>query len=302
MISSRYGVTPTFRQMRTFLAVVDSGGVSAAARMLNLTQPAASQQLRELERCLRVRLLDRAGGRSIPTAAGTALLEPARRAQAAIEDTMAVAEAHRKGEIGRVRLGTGATACIHLLPAVLAAAKQRMHGLEVIVATGSSGTIIRQVELGELDLGLVTLPVAASRTLSVIRLLTDPLVALIPQSMADANETIGVAQMSALPLILYEQSGSTRALIDGWFRRSGVTPVPAMQLDSVESIKVLVSGGLGASIIPLMSVRRPVLGTVVRRLRPALTRHLAMVVRREKVVDRGLRVVTEAPCAIGAAF
>jgi DNA-binding transcriptional LysR family regulator len=123
----------------------------------------------------------------------------------------------------------------------------------MIVATGSSGTIIRQVEPGELDIGLVTLPVAVSRALSVTRLLTDPLVALIPQSMADANETIGVAQLSALPLILCEQTGSTRALIDGWFRRSGVTPVPAMQLDSVESIKVLVSGGLGASIIPLMS-------------------------------------------------
>jgi DNA-binding transcriptional LysR family regulator len=289
---------PTFRQMRTFLTVVESGSVSTAARMLNLTQPAASQQLRELERCLRVRLLDRAGGRNIPTAAGTALLEPARRAQAATGDAMAVASAYRAGETGRVRLGTGATACIHLLPAVLAAAKQRMAGLEMVVATGSSSTIIRQVELGELDLGLVTLPVAASRALSVIRLLADPLVALIPQAMADTNETIGVAQLSTLPLILYEQSGSTRALIDGWFRRSGMTPVPAMQLDSVESIKVLVSGGLGASIIPLMSLSRPVADTVIRRLRPGLTRHLALVLRREKVVDRGLRVVTEALRAV----
>jgi DNA-binding transcriptional LysR family regulator len=116
--------------------------------------------------------------------------------------------------------------------------------------------------------------------------------------MADRNETIGVAQLSRLPLILYEQSGSTRALIDGWFRRSGVTPVPAMQLDSVESIKVLVSGGLGASIVPLMSVSRPVPGTVIRRLRPALARHLAIVVRREKVIDRGLRVLTDALRAI----
>lgn len=290
--------SPTFRQLRTFLTVVESGGVSTAARLLNLTQPAASQQLRELERCLRVRLLDRAGGRSIPTAAGAALLEPARRAQAAIEDAMAVATAYRAGETGRVRLGTGATACIHLLPAVLATARQRMAGLEVIVATGSSGTIIRQVELGELDLGLVTLPVAASRTLSVTRLLPDPLVALIPLAIASANETIGVAQLSALPLILYEQSGSTRALIDGWFRRSGVTPVPVMQLDSVESIKVLVSSGLGASIIPLMSLSQPVAGTVIRRLRPGLTRHLALVLRREKVIDRGLRVMTEALRAV----
>jgi DNA-binding transcriptional LysR family regulator len=290
--------TPTFRQMRTFLAVVEAGGVSAAARALNLTQPAASQHLRELERCLRVRLLDRAGGRSIPTAAGRALLEPARRVQAAIEDAVALAAAHRAGETGRVRLGTGATACIHLLPGVLAAARQRMSGLEIIVATGNSGDIVRQVELGELDLGLVTLPVMASRSLGVTRLLVDPLVALIPEAMADASETIGVTQLAALPLILYDPGGSTRALIDGWFRRAGVIAVPAMQLDSVESIKVLVGGGLGASIVPRLALTTPVAGAVTRRLRPGLTRHLALVVRREKVIDRGLRVVMDVLRAI----
>src|SRR5579863_341017 len=114
---------PTLRQLRTFLAVVEAGGISIAARALNLTQPAASQQLRELERALRVRLLERAGGKVLPTAAGVALLEPARRAQAAVDDAVAVTAAHRTGEAGRVRFGTGATACIYLLPPVLAMLK-----------------------------------------------------------------------------------------------------------------------------------------------------------------------------------
>ena len=51
--------TPTLRQLRTFLAVVEAGSVSGGARSLHLTQPAASQQLRDLERALSVRLLDR---------------------------------------------------------------------------------------------------------------------------------------------------------------------------------------------------------------------------------------------------
>src|SRR5215475_9973809 len=129
---------PSLRQLRTFLAVVESGKISTAARSLNLTQPAASQQLRELERALRVRLLERAAGKVQPTAAGVALLEPARRAQTAIDDAVAAAGAHRSGEAGRVRLGTGATACIYLLPAVLAALKQRMPALEIVIATGNS--------------------------------------------------------------------------------------------------------------------------------------------------------------------
>ena len=118
--------SPSLRQFRTLLAAVETGSVSAAARRLGLTQPAASQQLRDLERTLGVRLLDRARGRMIPTAAGEAVLDPARRAQAAAEDVVAAAGRHHDGEVGRVRLGTGATACIYLLPGVLAAARRRI--------------------------------------------------------------------------------------------------------------------------------------------------------------------------------
>ena len=88
------------------------------------------------------------------------------------------------GETGRVRFGTGATACIYLLPPILSAVKQRMPGLEIVIATGNSADIARRVETGELDVALVTLPVTRSRALSVTRLMTDPLVALLPAAMA----------------------------------------------------------------------------------------------------------------------
>ena len=285
---------PTLRQLRTFLAVVEAGGVSVAARTLNLTQPAASQQLRELERVMRVRLLERAGGKVQPTAAGAALLAPARRAVAAIEDALAVTAAHRAGEVGRVRFGTGATACIYLLPPVLSVVKQRMPGLEIVIATGNSGDVARRVEAGELDIALVTLPVARSRALSVTRLMADPLVALLPDGMARGMAAMTAGQLAGLPLMLYEAGGTTRAIIDGWFKRAGVTASPIMQLDSIETIKVLVSGGLGASVMPALAVAAVPDGTVVRRLRPGVARELGIVLRKEKVLDRGLRLVVEA--------
>lgn len=57
---------PNLRQLRTFLSVVDTGGVTPAAQALGLTQPAASQQFRELERAMGVRLLQRVPGRAVP--------------------------------------------------------------------------------------------------------------------------------------------------------------------------------------------------------------------------------------------
>jgi DNA-binding transcriptional LysR family regulator len=284
---------PTLRQLRTFLAVVEIGSISTAARSLNLTQPAASQQLRELERLFRVRLLERAAGKVRPTAAGMALLDPARRAQAAIDDAVTAVAAHRKGESGRVRLGTGATACIYLLPSILSAVKGRMPGLEIVIATGNSADMARHVETGELDIALVTLPVTHRRSLSVTRLITDPLVALLPTALARDAPGLSATQVARLPLILYETGGTTRAIIDAWFRRAGVAPAPIMQLDSIETIKVLVSGGLGASIMPTMALSVQPPGTVMRRLRPTIERQLGIVLRREKVLDRGLRGVLE---------
>lgn len=283
--------TPTLRQLRTLLAAVETGSVSAAAQRLNLTQPAASQQVRDLERALGVRLLDRARGRMIPTAAGEAVLDPARRAQAAAEDVVAAAEQHRGGEVGRVRLGTGATACIYLLPAVLAAAKQRMPRLEITVATGNTPDMLRQVEAGALDIAFVTMPVGLGRSLVGTLMMSDPLVALLPDAMAPPGATITAMQMAQLPLILYEAGGNTRGLVDGWFRGAGISPRPIMELGNVEAIKVLVGSGLGASILPELAVRAPVPGATIRRLRPSVARRLGYALRREKVMNRGLHVL-----------
>jgi DNA-binding transcriptional LysR family regulator len=292
---------PSLRQLRTFLSVVETGGVTAAAQKLGLTQPAASQQLRELERAMGVRLLERVGGRAVPTAAGRALIEPARRAQAAVEDAVALAGAHRAGEAGRVRLGTGATACIHLLPPVLAELNERMPGLEVIIATGNTPDILRRVEEGELDAALVTFPAPLARSLTATRIATDPLVALLPEAMAPAGrDALTAADLEALPLLLYETGGTTRAIIDGWFRRAGLVPRLNMELGNVEAIKVLVASGRGCSVLPLLALGGKIAGTVVRPLRPGLSRQLAVVVRKEKVVDRGLGRLLSALKAGGA--
>jgi DNA-binding transcriptional LysR family regulator len=93
-----------------------------------------------------------------------------------------------------------------------------------------------------------------------------------------------------LPLILYEEGGNTRAATDAWFRQAGVKPEPVMELGSVEAIKTLVGSGLGAAVLPALALREPLAGTVTRTLQPAAARSLGCVLRKEKVLDRGLRL------------
>lgn len=284
---------PTLRQLRTLIAASETGSITAAARALHQTQPAASQQLRALERTLRLRLLERAEGRMILTAAGAAVIEQARRAQVAVAEIAAIAGAYRSGTTGRVHLGTGATACIYLLPPVLAQARARMPGLEIIVATGNSGEILRRVQEGTLDAGLVTAPPRLGRGLHRIPVRRDPLMALVPAGSAGGG-TLSPRQLAAMPLILFEPAGDTRGIVDRWFRQAGLTPRPIMELGSVEAIKVLVGTGLGASVLPQLALGPPVPGAQVRPLRPPAFRELALVMRKEKLLERGLRVLTEA--------
>jgi len=242
---------------------------------------------------LGARLLDRAKGRMIPTAAGHALLIPARHAQAAIDDVVAAIAAHRAGDAGRVRLGTGATACIYLLPPVLSAVKRLMPRLEIIIATGNTPDILERVEAGSLDVALVTLPTTVSRSLSTTQLRSDALVALLPTATAPASPTVDPGQLAQLPLILYEADGYTRSIVDAWFQQAGLKPRPIMELGNVEAIKVLIGSGLGASILPKLALSEEVPGAVLRPLRPAVQRYLGLVLRQEKIVDRGLRLLLD---------
>ena len=147
-----------FDQLRTFLEVIERASFSAAGDHLGLSQPAVSQQIRLLEKRLGVRLIERVGRKARPTSAGAILLSYARMildAMASVETEMAP---HVRGSMGRVRIGTGATASIYFLPTVLRTLRRRFDGLEIFVTTGTVTDVLRQVEDNVLDLGLVTLP------------------------------------------------------------------------------------------------------------------------------------------------
>ncbi|HET9903263.1 MAG TPA: LysR family transcriptional regulator [Xanthobacteraceae bacterium] len=269
--------------------VVRRGGFSAAAEHLRLTQPAVSLRVRELERRLGVRLVERVGRRIVATAAGSRLLAHAQRIDAAVADALEDMAAHAGGGAGRVRLGTGATACIYLLPPILRELRRRFPALEITVETGNSPDILKAVEENAIDIGLVTLP-AAGRMIEVVPVIADELVLVAPKSMP-LPARLTPAKVASLPLLLFEPGGNTRRIADGWFARARMAPQPVMALGSVEAIKELVWAGLGCAIVPRMAMasgaaRRPL---VCRTLSPPLHRRLGVVVRRDKPLHRGLR-------------
>ena len=145
-------------QMRSFAVLIRSGSFSAAARQLNLTQPAVSRQIHELEKRLGVRLVERTGRQVRATQAGEKLLDHIRRIDVAVDEAVAAVAPYQNDTAGRIVVGTGATACIHLLPPVFEMLRRQYPALQILVRTGNTSEIVRQVEDNTIDIGFVTLP------------------------------------------------------------------------------------------------------------------------------------------------
>lgn len=277
-------------QLHSFLKVVELGTFSAAAEQLGLTQPAVSLHIRELERRVGVSLIERVGKKATPTAAGTELLGYARSIDEITVLAMDRMAVHRTGLLGRVRIGTGATACIYLLPALLRDLRNRFPTLEFSVTTGNTSDILRLLEDNALDVGLVTMP-AIGRALAVTPIMVDPFVVIAAKDARLLPRTATPDALAKRPLILYEAGGHTRQIVDTWFAQAGVRPTPIMDLGNVEAIKELVGAGLGCAILPSSAMRQPTKQTRFASLplTPKLHRDLALVMRKDKPLHKGLR-------------
>ena len=267
--------------------------MTQAGSVLGIGEPAASVHVRDLERILAVRLFERADGKFVPASAGVALLQPARRALAAVDDAISNTAEYRRDVERVVRIGADATICTYLLPNIILRTRELASTLSFVISIKESAELVSSLESGDLDIGIISMPTGKLRSLASYRLISDPLIAVLPAAIARAETSVSAEQLSALPLIYHKSTGRTRSLVDGWFRQAKIAPKPIMELDNAEVVKALVACGLGAAILPKMMVGQITPGTVLRSLEPSLSRELGYVIRREKQLHDGLSVFVE---------
>lgn len=269
-------------QLQALTRVVQLGSFSAAARALNLTQPAISLQVRELEQRLGVRLVERLGKKAYPTPAGKDLIERGQRIQREADEAVQAMRAHREGRLGRVRICANDIFCSYLLPRAIQAFRAKLPDAEILVSISSTSTALQEVASNRFDLAVVTLPVS-DRDLVVTPLLREPIVAILPPAAADAPREITATELARRPLILDLPSARYARLVRSWFAESGVDPRPVMETSAYESVKQLVLAGLAASVLPQVAVESaPYRNLVVRPLKPRLAWELAIIMRRDK--------------------
>jgi len=264
-------------RLLTLSEVARRGSITAAARSLGLTQPAATRRLQLLEEEVGAPLLARGrkGVRLTETgrlvaAEGEALLE---RYDRLISDVRKL----QRLELGTVRVGGGATAVSALLPAAI----RRFRGLhrDIVFEVREAGSreIAAAVLREELELGLVTLPVQAEG-LDLLPLVRDRIVLVAPKGHLFSGRRVAPSALGGEALIGFEAGSAIRRLIDDALVRRGIAMHVVMELRSIQSILRMVDLGLGLAFVSSLGVAKDTVVVDVPGLR--IERTLAVATKR----------------------
>ncbi len=271
------------QRLRHFVAVVDHGGFTAAAQAVFVSQPALSLAIKELEAELGTALFTRLGRRVQLTAAGEALLEPARQVLRDLETGVAAV-----GAVAGLTAGNLTLACLPTLVAdpvaPMVGAFRRDHaGVRIdLAAPEDTNELFSLVQSGTCELGVTEahdIPgdlTARSLGRQSLEFIWAAGTIAPPQSRGRIN----IADLHDTPFVVAPAGTSTFRLLQEAFAAAGHTPTVAVVTAQRDAILPLVLAGAGAALVPhSLAQAAEGMGAVRSRPRLPIERELALVYR-----------------------
>lgn len=277
----------TFRQLRAFVAVAETGSFARAAEQLHVSPSGLSMLVRELELQLGLEVLFRTTRQVRLTDAGSEFMPLARKAledlEAAISASRTLAELKR----GRVTVSASVVAAATLLPWAIKDFVCRHPGIQCVLKDGYEEAIRDQVRRGEVDLGVGTL-LENDVGLEEIVLFEDHLVAVLPEGHILARkDVVNWKELAGFPMVALSPQSPSRKLSDNAFAAAGVRVVPTYEASFSSTIISMVASGLGLAALPMNAsqVSRRV-NIVTRKLvRPTVLRRLGVFARNDATLS-----------------
>lgn len=272
--------------LRYFRVIAQHGHMTKAARALGVTQPTLSAMLKKLEAEVGADLLHRTGRGVELTEAGRVFLRHAEDAVRRADAGLAAVRQLVGLETGSIRVGGGATATTYLLPPVVSAVRKAHPGLRFYVREAGSNAVSGAVRSGELDMGIVTLPLSPvdAPDLLVIPLVADEFRLIVPgrHRLGDSRGggTFRWKDLEGESVVAFEAGAAVREMIDRAASAAGITLRVVMELRSIESIKQMVKAGIGVGFVSRFALDD---GEGLKCRDGRLARGLALVRRRDRV-------------------
>lgn len=292
------------RQLQAFLAVVDHGGFTAAAKATHTVQSNISTHVARLERELDATLIDRATGR--PTQEGEAVLVRVRRIQNELSSLESDVSSMRGSPRGLVRVGVIGTTARWLAPMLADELSTAGPEIQLVIADGTTRSQELRLLDGELDLGLVSLPVNDPEIITHPLFHEDHIVVCpTDHPLARIEGPVSLEQLARYPLLLSAPGTPFRQEVEEAFRAAGLRITPKMEVDGLRLLASMAFQGIGISIVPATAApgwiggpwtRIPVEG-LSRRTVGIAHRRRGMLTMAAQVAERVIRqiIVAQAP-------
>lgn len=276
------------KDLRYLVAVADTRHFGRAAERCFVSQPTLSAQLKKLEDYLGVQLIERQPKRVTLTEAGAEIVARSREMLRASEEVLELARAHRDPLAGRLRVGLIPTVGPYLLPRVAPAARKALPRLTLLLYEYRTEALLEKLRAGELDLGILALPVQMDG-LESRDLFNEPFLVALPREHRLAKRSaLRVEDLAEEPLLLLEEGHCLRDQALAVCNRGGAQESQDFRATSLETLRQMVASGAGITLLPELACRAelasradPIAGGIVVKpfTKPLPTRRVGAVWR-----------------------
>jgi LysR family transcriptional activator of glutamate synthase operon len=280
-------------QLRAFVAIARARRFTRAARQLGTSQPNLSRRLQHLERELAAKLVVRTPAGVVLTSAGERFLSYAESAIASVDAGRTALDELGGQPRGSVALGSQPTIGTYVLPEALARFHAEQPGILLRLREGLAESIEARLASGELDLGLLNLPVRRV-DLTAQKLWQEDYLLAVPAGhrLAMGDRPVALGEAAAEPLVVVDGVASTAALVAACEER-GAQPRIVVEADNLEAVRRMVERGVGIALLPRIMAEAAVSDRLrtVEVARGGLRRQVALVHRGDAYLTGAARAL-----------
>jgi DNA-binding transcriptional LysR family regulator len=251
------------QQLITFSTVISEGSMTAAAEKLYLTQPAVSQQIRNLEEELGVGLLDRGSRHAKPTVQGQMLYDYAKRIIALTQQAQVAVQTMGEGVKGSLRIGTLNSLGLQLISPAIGTFMKHNSKISISLIYHDGAEILKSLNRGELDVAI--LPDIAieygtePKNMDARPLLKDEMWLVASGRDTTVPDEATINDLASRPYMrLTERYEGFERVLKSALDAKGIKLEPAFETNNVGTLKRVIESGLGWGFLPSHSIRKQV--------------------------------------------
>lgn len=247
----------TLSQLEIFLRIAQTGSVTKASEILNLTQPAVSIQLKNFQSQFDIPLTEVMGRKIYITDFGKEIALAAENILNQVHEINYKTAAFKNQLTGRLKISVVSTAK-YVMPYFLSEFLKLNPNVELILDVTNKRTVIEHLQQNEVDFSLVSI-IPKQMEVEQMDLLSNKLYLVNDKIIEDAEDKTAGEVFENLTLLLREEGSGTRQTMEEYIFRNEIKVTKKLQLTTNEAVKQAIIAGMGSSILPLIGLKNELL-------------------------------------------